>query len=186
VDHYFILLLCLIWGQLLIRSSFVLILFSVTAEEHFCLLCACRNTENVKHIPSPVALCSYEIWSVPQTKISVYSHTPFCFSCFYELILTLLVLTNSIEGSSVRLLCKPMLLPLDPLLCQFESLYTSIPMAKRTIMKLLVTLIVYFSVSRFRLKQNIFLSTLHSVEFRRLKIHHFMRIIPYINVINYS
>jgi hypothetical protein len=34
----------------------------------------------------------------------------------------------------VQLLCKPMFLPLDPILCQFDLLY--IPMAKSTIMQL--------------------------------------------------
>jgi len=108
-------------------------------------LCAYRNIEHVKHIPSSVVLCSYEIWSVTETKVSLYLHTPSCFSCFYELILKILLLTNSIEGSSVRFLCKPMVLPLDPLLWQFDPLY--IPMEKNTIMKLLVTLILYFCFS---------------------------------------
>ena len=116
--------------------SVVFTLFSKTADKHFFPLCVYRNIEHFKKSFRLMCICSYEIWSVTHTKISLYLHIPYCciiFLFFYELILKFLVLTNSIEGSSVRILCKPMVLPLDPILCQFEPLY--VPMVKSTIIE---------------------------------------------------
>jgi hypothetical protein len=151
VDHYFILLLCVIWGQLLIWPSFIIVFifyYSQYLLRNISVFCLCIVTQNTLNISLRLLrVCSYEIWSVTRTKISVYSHTPSWFSCFYELILIVLVLTNSVEESSLRLLCKPMVLPLAPILLQFDPLY--LPMAKSTIMKLLVLLLSTFLILAF-------------------------------------